>query len=246
MNERAEVWEQVRAQYPEFTPAHDVLDNYHAVREIVLGGSAAWAEANRRFSPFAGARVMDIGANAGIYSAMCGARGARVDAYEPHPLIYHLLEQMVVRTHLWEHISCFRSAVWTKSGLFPFLGHKTPADAHVPADRYNGGLFCAGVPHVEAEREAAREAICTSLEHAIGPELWDCIKMDIEGAEFEVLLATPEKALRQVRFMFVELHPWASQELYDETLKRMGSIFQMDARYPDQNGRIQALYLTRD
>ena len=46
------VWEQMRAKYPEFTRAHDSLDNYHGVREIVLGGSTSWGGAHKRFQPF--------------------------------------------------------------------------------------------------------------------------------------------------------------------------------------------------
>ena len=49
--------------------------------------------------------------------------------------------------------------------------------------------------------------------------------MDVEGAEFEILLATPEEALQKIKFMYVEFHDWASQELHDATMEKLRSIF---------------------
>jgi len=67
--------------------------------------------------------------------------------------------------------------------------------------------------------------------------------MDIEGAEFEVLLAASPKALNKIKFMYVEFHPWVSQEIYDETIAKLNAIFKFIGAYPNEFGRWEAAYL---
>jgi hypothetical protein len=62
--------------------------------------------------------------------------------------------------------------------------------------------------------------------HAVrGKVEWDCVKMDIEGAEFEVILAAPHEALRRVKFMYVEFHSWAARTLYEQTMNKLHELF---------------------
>ena len=75
---KARVWERMAAEHPEFTRGCDPTDNFHTVEEIILGGSLTWKRANELFQPFPGARVMDIGANVGIYTAYCALNCAYV------------------------------------------------------------------------------------------------------------------------------------------------------------------------
>src|SRR5580692_2240526 len=50
--DKASVWKAVAENQPDFTHDHDAADNYHAVREIVLGGSLTWARAHSYFLPW--------------------------------------------------------------------------------------------------------------------------------------------------------------------------------------------------
>ena len=239
--DRESVWVRVAKEQPEFTRDHDAGNNYHAVREIVLGGSVTWAAANGYFQPFRGARVMDVGANAGVYSAYCGLREAQVVAYEPFPTVFAMLRNMIERTGLSSYVRAVNAAVWTYTGKIPYIGHKTPNE---DVTCYNGGVPTDGVKWFPADYERADKVDCISFEEAIGDTVWDCVKMDIEGGEFEVLLATPEAALKKIRFMYVEFHDWASQEFYDRTIKKLRDVFTFKAfRAEGSDGRYEAAYL---
>lgn len=241
VEDKASVWEQVAKAHPEFLRIHDITENYHAVREIVLGGSSGWAGVHERFSPTRGSRVMDIGANAGIYSAFCAANGADVTAYEPYPAIFSLLSEMVDRANLLDHLTAINAAIWTHTGKCPYIGTTSSLDG--ACEVYNGGLQTEGNQWIPEDFQIADSINCVSFEDAIGDVHWDCIKMDIEGAEFEVLLRTPEKSLRLVHFMYVEFHPWASHSVYDETVRRLESIFEFEGIFRNIQDRWEAAYL---
>ena len=240
IEDRIQVWEQMSREHPEFTSAHDAADNYHAVREIILGGSLTWRGANARFKPFAGARVLDLGANAGIYSAFCALNGAHVTAYEPHPVVFSLLSAMLDRTGLTDRVEAINAAVWTFTGECPFIGHVSPDDA---CTRYNGGVPTDGVPWTADDFRNATPTKCISFDDAIGEIVWDCVKVDIEGAEFELLLGASVEALSRIKFMYIEFHPWASQELYDSTIRRLETFFTFEGSCLNDVGRWEAAYL---
>ena len=98
---------------------HDPTNNWYAIREIVLGHSLAWAGANKRFQPFPGAKVMDIGSNVGIYTAYCALHGAQVTAYEPDPSTFAIMAQMASNADL--RVDLVNKGVWTEAGKGAFL-----------------------------------------------------------------------------------------------------------------------------
>lgn len=246
MTDKEFVWELVRQSHPEFLPEHDAADNFHAVREIVLGGSRTWQGAHQRFQPFKGARVMDVGANAGIYSAYCALQGADVIAYEPHPVVFKLLSDMARNTGLWPRLVALNMAIWKFDGEIPFLSHISPVEEGFI--RYNGGLESEGIHFTGKERMDGARAKCRSFDLALelpGSERWDCVKMDIEGAEFEVLLAASPEALERIDFMYLELHPWVSDETYIKTIAKLEDVFKFEGAWRADSGRWEAVYLCR-
>jgi FkbM family methyltransferase len=240
IKDRDSVWERIEKEHPEFTREHDVANNYHAVREIVLSGSATWAGANGFFKPQTGKRVMDLGANGGIYTAFCAANGAHVTAYEPHPVIFSMLSAMLKRTGLIDYVEAINAAVWTYTGECPFIGHVSP---NSDCTRYNGGIPTNGVPWTADDFKKALPTKCVSFDDAIGNTEWDCVKFDVEGAECEILLAASLNALKHIKFAYVEFHPWVSQEMYDATLARLESVFKLIGSCPNTLNRWEAVYL---
>lgn len=235
------VWRDIRNKCPEFTPQHDVAGNYHAVREIVLGGSPSWAVTNAQFTPEPGKVVMDVGANAGIYSAYCAVKGAQVRAYEPHPEIFEKFCGMITETKLYERIVPVRAAVWKFTGVLSYLGHKT---INEDVTCFNGGVQSDGVNWTSADAARADTVPCVSFDDAIGKIKWDMVKMDIEGAECEVLRYASIEALRRIKFMFVEFHPWVTSEMYERTIQRMRDVYIFTGNdfHPDQK-RWQSAHL---
>jgi len=242
MSSSEEVWNRIASEHPEFTHDHDVTNNSETVREIVLGGSVTWAGAHERFKPFPGARVMDLGANVGIYSAFCAIHGAEVTAYEPQPITFAFLSKMIERTGLAGRIKAINSAVWRWSGQFPFVGHE--ADIGGDYIQYNGGLHTNGVVWTMADFKNSVPVDCISFDEAIGDTTWDCVKVDIEGAEFEILLHASLAALERIKFMYVEFHPWVNEKWYRLVIERLQAIFKFEG-YQSKEGSWEAAYLSK-
>ena len=240
------VWKRMEQVYPEFTREHDPSKNYHAVREIILGGSVTWAKANSYFGPAPGRKVMDVGANVGIFSTFCGLKGADVVAYEPFPEIFSMFSGMIKRTGLDKRVNVVNAAVWTHTGEMPYIGHRTDNEKE-GVTFYNGSLPAGGVGWNPDDSRIITTK-CVSFDDAIGDTEWDMVKVDIEGAEFDLFLSASTEALKRIKFAYVELHPWASQELYDAAVNRMKEVFRFEGFFTDESrgrGRYEVVYLFR-
>lgn len=233
-NDRESVWARVRAEEPTFLEQYDPTNNYHTVREIVLGGSLTWAETNRRFRPKPGTRVMDIGANVGIYSAWCAANGATVVAYEADSKSFVYLKDIALP------FERHNVAIMPYHGEVKFLGH-SKWDSGDDCEWHNGGTEVPGIKIMPDDPSVI--VPCITFEEALRNTRWDMVKMDIEGGEAELLLETPEKALKQIGFMYVELHPWTPQDLHDRVIARMQSIYKFSGHWSAALNRWEALYL---
>lgn len=238
-----EVWQHIRTSHPEFTELCDISGNYHSVREIVLGGSTGWAGVHQRWEPKPGMRVMDIGANAGIFSAYCAVNGAVVVAYEPFIAAYLQLTKMIEQADLGMKILAVNKAVWHFTGFVRYIGNITSLDGACTV--FNGGLETAGVPWTRNDIETAPFISCVTLDDAISDLEWDCVKVDIEGAEAEMILSARPDKLAQIKFMYVEFHPWIPKELYERMITKLQSIYRFEGLHINNIGRWEAAYLTR-
>ncbi len=232
------VWARVAAEHPEFTRAHDALGHAAAVESLVLNNFTG-------FAPFTGARVMDLGANAGLLTALWALNGCQVTAYEADPVTYGMLRRMLERTSLTDRVEAINAAIWTFTGTIAFRGD----EQHYPDGKCllrNGAVQITGAgKHGDGDNTPGRfrgnvreitddvERIpCVSLEEAIGKMDWDCIKVDIEGAEFQILLAVPVESLKRVKFMHIEFHHgWADDEVYRRVINKLGPIFHIEGAY---------------
>lgn len=240
--DRDSVWRAVSERQPAFTRAHDITDNWHAVREIVLGGSLGWSGAHARFFPSPGAYVMDIGANVGIYSALCAIYGANVFAYEPNAVACSLLREMTHFTGLPIRIE--EKAVVGNKGLRRYLGTDVPLGA--VEHTLNGSVEGIGSPQSEDDFNAnGRFVAGIDLNEAVGETVWDCVKVDSEGAEFEMFLSATPDTLSRIKFCYVEFHPWVNDYVYRETMRLLESSFIFEGVGNDTLGRWQAAYLTK-
>lgn len=216
------------------------MDNYDMVREIVLGGSVTWRGSNSRFWPSPGTRVMDVGANLGVFSALCACKGAEVTAYEADVKTYTLLSKMIQNSGA--QINAVNAAVLSYTGEANFLGH----ESHGHQDQFNGSVTMDGVNWTADDAARAKPVACISFADAIGDLEWDCIKMDIEGSEADVLLSTSPDVLRRIKFMYLELHPWTSLADYVKLNAKLQEIYKFEGAYwSDVLQRWEAVYLTR-
>ncbi len=134
--------------------------------------------------------ILDCGANIGIstlHYKRCFPR-ARIVAFEPDPQFAPLLRRNLQRNEA-EDVEVVEAAVWVKEG-----------EARWIKQGIDGSKLARG-------RESAAETVAVrtvDLASYMAGEV-DLIKMDIEGAEYEVVAALGDK-LRAVRNLIVECH----------------------------------------
>lgn len=149
--------------------------------------------------------ILDFGAHFGVSVLFFKQRypGARVIAYEADPDVFGYLKRNVEAHHL-KDVHIYNEAVWTTAGEMRF--EVDGADA----GRLGEGMGKQGsiiVPTVSAaDILAAHERI-------------DFLKLDIEGAEDDVLVGC-EGLLDRVENLFVEYHSTATRpQRLDEILR---------------------------
>jgi FkbM family methyltransferase len=134
--------------------------------------------------------VLDLGANVGVgvvYFKQLYPK-ARVVAYEPDPQIFACLERNV-RSRGLADVELHRAAVWTETTTLSF-----------EADGADGGHV--GRETGERSTRVQAESIRTILERHASI---DFLKMDIEGAENQVIPACAD-LLSRADHVFVEYH----------------------------------------
>jgi len=179
----------------EFTDANSFL---YLHEELIVKGSYTFSSSTQ--SP----RIIDGGANIGV-SILAFKRqhpAARIIAFEPDPEIFRILERNCDRFQ-WADVTLVRKALWNAETQLDF--RPDGADA----GRLTDGLT-----------QAKTIKVWTSSLADCLVEKVDLLKLDIEGAETEVLENCAGK-LGCVDRIFVEYHSFARQP---QTLSRLVSL----------------------
>ncbi len=220
MTYRDEVWAKIAEKYPRFTHEHDPFDDPWAVDCLVLGESIG-------FVPFAGANVMDLGANVGIWTAYCALGGARVTAYEADPVTFGILNGMLKKTGLRDRVSPVWAAVTYYSGTCIFKGEARPDAPDAP--RLRNGAIQVVDKNFWGNTAGTVTVPCVSFDAAIGKQEFDFVKIDIEGAEFKMLINTELATLSRIKAMQIDFHGhWVDKTSYDVLLEKLGWIFNFE------------------
>lgn len=142
--------------------------------------------------------ILDIGGNIGA-AAICFAHTypqARVYTFEPMPESFDLLQRNVAPYH---NIQAFNVALGLRDATLELV--------EAPNTRNIGGY---SLYQRDATPECKRFPVqCRAIEpflkeiNAAAPDL---IKIDTEGAEFEILTALSEKTIADVKWIVGELH----------------------------------------
>jgi FkbM family methyltransferase len=142
--------------------------------------------------------VVDVGAHIGAFAlrAAMFAPGVRVCAYEPSPANYRLLKRNIELNGLGGRIVASQSAVGGSRGR-----RRLYFDSMSAA----GDSLCTPSP----AGNGFAEVDCVALNDVFdqkGIERCGFLKMDCEGAEYEILAQTPDKYLRKVERISLEYH----------------------------------------
>ena len=176
--------------------------------------------------------ILDCGSNIGMtimYFKHVYPQG-RVIGFEPDPTIFPYLQENIHRNDLSE-VKLVQAAVAGRDGPLKFYSdgkYASCLSSNIPAELANGWSEC-NVPSVRLGDYLSDRV--------------DFLKMNIEGAEFEVL-ADIEKRLRQIREMIIEYHhlPSLPRTLHKilGILNRQGFDYLINDFDSETNGEVRA------
>ena len=155
--------------------------------------------------------IIDIGANAGFFSVFAASRfpNAKVFSYEPIPNNFRQLQRNKI-LNKDAQIFCFPKAVYRNSG-----------EISLRFDSSDIFTTSASIFESSGLQYDTIQVPCVTLseifdEHHI--ERCDLLKMDCEGAEYDILYNCPKNDLLRVSQMTIEVHKGA------EPNQNMGSL----------------------
>ena len=142
--------------------------------------------------------IIDLGANIGIFSILAArtAPDARIIALEPFPANFERLLESVERNGLSGRVDCHP---WAVAGT----DRKVVMDAAPDIAGHSRRLVQATEADEPIEVQAYSLATLFALESI---DEVDYLKIDIEGAEYELLDQSPDEVLRKVRVIGIECH----------------------------------------
>jgi FkbM family methyltransferase len=156
-----------------------------ALKDVVL--LSVYERAGVQLSTVTGT-VVDAGAHVGLFSVRASRYARKVIALEPNPLNFSILQLNIARNAA-ANIFPLPAALWTSEGEAAF---------------YEGGFSHDG--SIAWKRPSSRMVRTMSLEQLIDRHGHiGLLKVDIEGAEFEVLMSAPDHVLKQVDLIVAEL-----------------------------------------
>ncbi len=150
-----------------------------------------------------GSVVVDIGANIGVfslYAAYCGAK--KIYAYEPNKEAYEILQRNILNNGLEDTIISHRCAVFSADNQIV----KIP----VGSSPYNKVLTKDDTEQFELVNTITLKTILS--DNAI--DIVDLLKIDCEGAEYEIFFSSSSAILSRINEVRMEYHEGPLGELF--------------------------------
>lgn len=146
--------------------------------------------------------ALDCGANVGLFTTRMAQSGATVYAFEPNPDAYRKLAEV---TASYPNVLLYQAAVTTKLGEVELYLHKYADDD--PEYWSSGSSLLAEKSNVRKDNALKVEGIhLAAFIKELGQPV-KFMKMDIEGAEVDVLNQLLDEGLHEsIEQAFVEVH----------------------------------------
>jgi FkbM family methyltransferase len=178
-----------------------------AVKDIAL--LSVYERAGVRLSYVTGT-VIDAGAHVGLFSVRASLYARRVISLEPNPLNFSVLQLNIMRNGL-KNVSALPVALWTVDGEAAF---------------YEGGHSHDG--SIAWKGPSSRSVQAVTLEQLV--EMYGRIgllKVDIEGAEFEVLMSASDHVLDNIDLIVAELDLTPGRDEHELRLRLEASGYEV-------------------
>ena len=152
------------------------------------------------FMPEPGWRILDVGAHKGNFAlyAMSEAE-ATVTCYEPHPRTFKLLSLNLDRFGSGEAVNAGIGSRDGQATLHEIAGNTGQSSLDYDRADVRGTISRTFTVDVLALSEAIERA---------GGEI-DLCKIDVEGAEYDILLDSPVEVVKRLRRIVMELDPFS-------------------------------------
>jgi FkbM family methyltransferase len=151
--------------------------------------------------------VIDGGAHVGLFALRAAAHCSHVIAIEPHPYNFEILQKNLARNGV-RNVSAVCKALWTA---------QNPVQLFDGGDSMSPSLLTRGT--VSHQVEPVRLDDLVSDAGRV-----DLLKLDIEGAEFQVIETAEDDTLRKIGAVVVELHLRGHSEAETEMVERLQSV----------------------
>ncbi|MGA2666888.1 MAG: FkbM family methyltransferase [Patescibacteria group bacterium] len=137
--------------------------------------------------------VVDIGAHLGAFSLTAAGQARVVYAFEPVESNYRLLKENLALNHI-KNVQAFQLAVSDVAGAVELFFNP----------RNNGGHSL--VLPMNRIRMSVESITLEGVFQRCGIETIDFLKMDIEGAEYDILCKSPPELLERISRLALEFH----------------------------------------
>lgn len=163
------------------------------------------------FSVQDGWTIVDIGGGIGDYTifAAHGHDQTRVTAFEPFPESYRLLQENLALNQI-HNVQLSVQAVGSQTGTLQFIGGQVDA-----LSRQTSSAGGAAAEEVLAVPSVSLEGV---LEQLAGGHV-DLIKLDCEGAEYDILMNSPASVLKKIDRIVLEYHDGVTPYTHDDLVK---------------------------
>lgn len=169
------------------------------------------------YYPRSGRLFLDIGANVGQWTKPLSVSYERVIALEPDPRACAQLEQ-----NLPENVWVIRKAAWSTAGL---------RTLNTFASTRHGSIVRESADQQTGPRQGDLQVETVTVD-SLNPEGVDFIKIDTEGAEYEILKGAMQTLKRFRPRLLIEVHSKENGELIPQFLSSFGYQVRV-IRHPD-------------
>jgi FkbM family methyltransferase len=165
-------------------------------REGTASGTIAVVFIRKQYGSVAGkSTIVEIGANVGTFAIYAAAADPRVKlySYEPIPENYKVLIENIAANGFQERVKAFNLGVAGTSGKRDFYLASSPEHSFIPA----GGSSRSVTVNCLSLRDVLDSNNLTKV---------DLLKINAEGAEYEILYSAPKECFDRIDEIRMEYH----------------------------------------
>lgn len=148
--------------------------------------------------------IVDLGGNVGLFSTRVAALGRRVIVYEPIPTNF---QQLLLNVGSFNNIIPVQEAVGGQHGSLALFASTSERGT---------GRFSAHPDSTTHDTSRSFTVPCITLDELFAHhqiERCDLLKIDVEGAEYEILDATSNSTFNRINTIAGEFHPSESSSM---------------------------------